>query len=214
MDKSKKYKIWIVEDDLFFKESLEQLVQMQPNFDLGVSVSSVEEELAHLKSKLIPDVILHDIGLPGASGIEAIPLLKEAFPNVAILMFTIFEDDERVFEAIKVGADGYLLKRTSGKRLIQSINEVLKGGAPMSPGIAKKVITMLAKGGPKKKHELTPRELEILILLVDGLTMDMISGKLEISSGTVDSHIKNIYKKLHVHNRAGVVSKAIKERII
>lgn len=210
----KEHIVWIVEDDFMYRESLEELVKVQANLVLGLSVTSVEEAIGSFKSHESPDIILHDIGLPGKTGIEAIPHYKEAFPDVGIIMLTIFDDDERIFQAIKAGADGYLIKRTPGAKLVEGIEDVLSGGAPMSPGIAKKVLNMLAEGGPKKETNLTPRETEILKLLVDGLTMDMISSKLGISSGTVDSHIKHIYKKLHVHNRAGVVSKAIKDRLV
>ncbi len=212
--KQKKYSIWIVEDDPLFRESLEALIEVQSNLELTLSVQSVEDALSSFLTCKSPDVILHDIGLPGKSGIEAIPYYKKEFPEVLIIMLTIFEEDERVFESIKAGADGYLLKRTTGEQLIKGIREVLSGGAAMSPGIAKKVMEMLIHGGPKKESSLTPRETEVLRLLVEGLTMDMISAKLEISSGTVDSHIKNIYRKLQVHNRAEVVSKAIKDRLI
>lgn len=212
--KDKKYSVWIVEDDPLFRESLEALIEVQPDFELSLAVPSVEEALSSFLSSKSPDVILHDIGLPGKSGIEAVPYYKKEFPEVFIIMLTIFEEDERVFESIKAGADGYLLKRTTGEKLIEGIREVLSGGAPMSPGIAKKVMEMLVHGGPKKESGLTPRETEVLRLLVEGLTMDMISAKLDISSGTVDSHIKNIYRKLQVHNRAEVVSKAIKDRLI
>lgn len=212
--KDKKYSVWIVEDDPLFRESLEALIEVQPDFELSLAVPSVEEALSSFLSSKSPDVILHDIGLPGKSGIEAVPYYKKEFPEVFIIMLTIFEEDERVFESIKAGADGYLLKRTTGEKLIEGIREVLSGGAPMSPGIAKKVMEMLVHGGPKKESGLTPRETEVLQLLVEGLTMDMISAKLDISSGTVDSHIKNIYRKLQVHNRAEVVSKAIKDRLI
>lgn len=208
------YTIWIVEDDLFFKESLEYLIEGAPDMELGLSVSSVEDTENISITVANPDVILHDIGLPGLSGLEAIEIHKERFPEVLIIMLTIFEDDERIFNAIKNGADGYLLKRTQGHKIIESITDVLQGGAPMSPGIAKKVMEMLAHGGPKKEANLTPREIEVLKLLVNGYTMDMVSAKLEISSGTVDSHIKNIYKKLQVHNRAEVVSRAIKDRLV
>ncbi|MFV1883420.1 MAG: response regulator [Balneola sp.] len=212
--KQKKYSVWIVEDDPLFRESLEALVEVQLDLELTLSVHSVEDALSSFLTYKSPDVILHDIGLPGKSGIEAIPYYKKEFPEVLIIMLTIFEEDERVFEAIKAGADGYLLKRTTGEQLIKGIREVFSGGAAMSPGIAKKVMEMLVHGGPKKESDLTPRETEVLRLLVEGLTMDMISVKLEISSGTVDSHIKNIYRKLQVHNRAEVVSRAIKDRLV
>ncbi len=208
------HSLWIVEDDAFFRESLEELINLEPNLALVLSASSVEEALAQADNVKTPEIILHDIGLPGMSGIEAIPVYKEKYPSVHIIMLTIFEEDERVFDAIKAGADGYLLKRTPGKELLSGIEEVLNGGAPISPGIARKVMNMLAMGGPKKQSNLTERELDILSLLVKGFSMDMVSGKLSISTHTVDTHIKNIYKKLQVHSRGEVVAKAIKERII
>lgn len=214
MTSDRKYAVWIVEDDPVFKESLEELITSQSYLNVELSVSSAEEALEGISDKKSPDIILHDIGLPGKSGIEALPFYKEEFPDTLIIMLTIFEDDQRVFKAIKSGADGYLLKRSSGNELLAGIQHALNGGSSVSPEIARKLFDMLAKGGPKKESNLTPRQKEILELLVEGMTMDMISGKLEISSGTVDSHIKNIYKKLKVHSRAEVVAKAIKERLI
>ena len=214
MESKRKHVVWIVEDDPLFKVSLEDLIATKSHLDLKLSVTSAEEAIEEISGKESPDVILHDIGLPGKSGIEALPFYKKEFPDALVIMLTIFEDDQRVFKAIQAGADGYLLKRSSGKELLAGIQHALDGGSSVSPEIARKLFDMLAKGGPKKESNLTHREKEILELLTEGMTMDMISGKLEISSGTVDSHIKNIYKKLEVHNRAEVVAKAIKERLV
>ena len=216
MSENLSHTVWIVEDDLLFKESLEDLVNYEPNLDLAYSVDSIEKAFEGFATKPAPDVILEDIGLPGMSGIEAIPYYKQKFPDVRIIMLTIFDDDERVFEAIKAGADGYLLKRTPGAEILKGVQEVLEGGAPISAPIAKKIMTMLVSPAAQKKKEttLTKRELTILKLLVDGLTIDMIGAELHISRHTVDTHTKNIYKKLHVHNRSSLASKAIKEGLV
>lgn len=206
--------IWIVEDDQLYRESLESLFEMEPGLRVAIIESSAEAAIDKIGKAEAPAVILHDIGLPGLSGIEAIEVYRRHFPDVKIIMLTIFEDDERVYKAIEAGASGYLLKRTSGKKLVQGVRNVIEGDVPMSPGIARNVLDMLVSGGPKKETNLTSREKDILQLMVEGLTMDMISGKLSISSHTVDTHIKNIYRKMEVHNRAEVVAKAIKERII
>lgn len=206
--------IWIVEDDPLYRESLESLFEMEPGVRVAVIESSAEAAIDKIGEAETPAVILHDIGLPGLSGIEAIGVYRKHFPDVKMIMLTIFEDDERVYKAIEAGASGYLLKRTPGKKLVEGVMNVVEGDVPMSPGIARKVLDMLVSGGPKKETNLTSREKDILQLMVDGLTMDMISGKLDISSHTVDTHIKNIYRKMEVHNRAEVVAKAIKERII
>ncbi|WP_394749013.1 response regulator [Spongiimicrobium salis] len=216
MLKTDKYNIWIIEDDTFFRTSLEDLVGDEDDFELSCSFGAVEEGIAAFKGKKKPDVILHDIGLPGMSGIESVPIMKEQFPEVAIIMLTIFDDDERVFDAIKAGADGYLLKRTSGEDLIKGIWEVLKGGAPISPSIAKKMMRMLVPPTERSKKEeiLTKRETTILKHLVAGMTIDQIGETLFISRHTVDTHTKNIYKKLQVHNRSSLTAKAIKKRLI
>ncbi len=213
MTSSIKRNVWIVEDDLFFKESLEDLVESESGLQLICSVSSIEEAMEGFGKYDAPKVVLQDIGLPGLSGIDAIPLFKEKYPDVAIIMLTIFDDDKRVFEAVKAGADGYLLKRTPGKDLIRGINEVLNGGAPISPTIARQIMEMLA---PRKREEekLTNRELTVLKHLVEGHTIDQIAEMLFISRHTVDTHTKNIYRKLQVHNRSSLTSKAIRDRIV
>lgn len=215
MAKTSKYNIWVVEDDPTFKSSLEDLVELEDDFKLVYSVDSIEKAFEGFTSKQAPDVILEDIELPGMSGIEAISYYKKQFPDAAIIMLTIFDDDDRVFEAIKAGADGYLLKRSSGQEIIKAIKDVLNGGAPISPAIAKKMMKMLTGESVKEKENpLTKRELTILKFLVEGHTIDMISAELHISPFTVDTHTKNIYRKLHVHNRSSVVAKAIRDGLV
>ncbi len=214
MAEQKKHRIWIVEDDQHFRSSLELLIQSDGMLVLDASEASVEKMLQKDPSSRKPDVILQDIGLPGMSGIEAIAHYRQRFPDVLIIMLTIFEDDERVFESIRAGADGYLLKQTPGSDILKGIKDVLAGGASISPGIARKVLRALSPEKARKESPLTKREQTVLKLLVDGYTMDMIAGELNISWHTVVSHIKNIYVKLQVHNRSGAVAKAIKNRLI
>lgn len=215
MTEQKTSNIWVVEDDHTFKSSLEDLIEMEDQFELVYSVDSIEKAFEGFAKERTPDVILEDIELPGMSGIEAISYYKKQFPKAAIIMLTIFDDDDRVFEAIRSGADGYLLKRSSGEEIIKAIKDVLNGGAPISPVIAKKMMRMLTgESSGKKESPLTKREQTILKLLVDGYTIDMISAELYISPFTVDTHTKNIYRKLHVHNRSSVVAKAIREKLV
>ena len=215
MQNNKPYTVWIVEDDILFKESLEDLMNVYNEFNLKHSVNSVEKAIQAFGVKDQPDIILQDIGLPGLSGIEAISIYKKLYPEVQIIIITIFDDDERVFDAIKAGADGYLLKRTPGTEIINGMKQVLKGGASISPPIAKKMMQMLVNPSKGKKEKLlTERETIILKYLIDGLTINAIAERLIISRHTVDTHTKNIYKKLHVHNRSSLVSTAIKKGLV
>lgn len=208
------HKIWVIEDDELFRSSLEELIGSSDQMRLALSVDSVEKAMAHL-GEPAPDVILSDIGLPGISGIEGIPKFKEQWPDIEIIMLTIYEDDERIFNAIKSGASGYLLKRTPAPKILDAIQQVIHDGSPITPSIARKVLGILSGSQSKaKENPLTNREQEILGLLVDGNTQDMISAELHISHHTVGTHVKNIYKKLQVHNRAEAVSKAIRKRLI
>lgn len=216
MNKNEPYSVWIVEDDPMFRESLEDLIHVSNEFTLTHSTDSVEKAIQSFGVKEKPNVILEDIGLPGLSGVEAISIYKKLYPQVLVIILTIFDDDERVFQAIKAGADGYLLKRTPGREIINGIKQVLNGGASISPPIAKKIMKMLAVPAEKKKsnNPLTNRESIILKYLIDGLTINSIGEKLHISRHTVDTHTKNIYKKLQVHNRSSLVSVAMKKGLI
>ncbi len=209
-------RVWIVEDDLLFRESLIDLVNEEETLDLTLVAGSIEEAFEAFDRHDAPDIILEDIGLPGMSGIEAISHYKGKYPEVSIIMLTIFDDDERVFEALKAGADGYLLKRTPGDKILQGIQDVIDGGAPISPSIAKKIMNMLVGPAKPKNKEtiLTKRETTILEHLVKGETIDEIGKILFISRHTVDTHTKNIYRKLQVHNRSTLTAKAIKEGLI
>lgn len=160
-----------------------------------------------------PDVVLMDIDMPGKNGIEALKEIKEAFPEIEIIMLTIFEDRENVFEAVCAGASGYLLKNAVPDVIARSIKEVMNGGAAMSPVIARKTLELFQKN-LKKDISLTAHEQQVLKLLVDGLSYKMIAAKMNVAIDTVRYHIKKIYDKLHVHSAPEAVAKAIRERLV
>ncbi len=165
----------------------------------------------------VPDVVLMDIDMPNVNGIEGLKLLKEYYPEVKIMMQTIFEDDENIFNAIVAGADGYILKKTPPAKLLEAITDIMMGGAPMSPTIARQVLQLFNNKHQrveKKNFDLTQREEEILSLLVKGLSYKMIAAKCNISYPTVNTHVSHIYEKLHVSCGTEAVAKAIEHRIV
>ncbi len=205
--------VGIIEDHSEFRQSLVYLISSFSDYSISWSYSSVEEAL---ESEEGTDVLLLDINLPGLTGIEAIPLFRQKFPEQKIIMLTIFEDDYHILEAIKSGADGYILKKTSPNKILDAIQQVFEGGAALTPMVAKQVMAYLKPetARPGSSSNLTSREKEILILITQGMTNEVMAEKLFISIQTVHNHIKNIYDKLHVHSRAQVVAKAFKERLI
>ncbi len=203
--------IAIVEDHREFREGLVSFISFSPGYNCKANFSSVEAALAGIPEV---EVVLLDINLPGKSGIEAIPLLKEGQPDIKIIMMTIFDDSENIFNAMQAGADGYLLKNTPPMKILAAIDEVVSGGAPMSPYIARKVVDFFSKSKTGNDYDLTPRENEILALLVDGIDSHTIADKLFISYETVRNHLRNIYRKLQVTSKAQAVSKALRENLI
>lgn len=163
-----------------------------------------------------PDVILMDIDMPGVNGIQATAILQSRFPKIRIIMLTVIEDDDRIFQAIQSGADGYFLKQTDPERLIQGVKEVMDGGAPMSPSVARRVLLMVeASRAPKEDDfNLSVREQAILAMLVKGHTYKRIATSLEISYGTVNRHVTNVYKKLHVHSVSEAVALAVRKGMV
>lgn len=206
-------KVGIVEDHREFRQSLEFLIASFSEYEIVCSAGSVEE---YLNIDKVGDVLLLDISLPGLTGVEAIPLIKQKFPAQKIIMLTILDDDFHIMEAIKQGADGYILKKTQPHKILDAMQQVFEGGAALTPMIARQVLSFFHK--PQKpidpEEELTPREKEILGLITDGVSTEAISNKLFISSQTVRNHIKNIYIKLQVHSRAQAVAKALKDRLV
>ncbi len=200
-------KVSIVEDLAEVREGLAELVcsdkelLMMENFD---NAESAIEKLPALE----PDIVVMDINLPGMSGIECIKIMKEKCPGTQFMMFTVYETDEKVLQALQAGATGYLLKRTAPQRILESIKELNQGGSPMSSNIARKLVNIFLHEKVKTKKEiLSGRENEVLQLLADGLLYKEIADRLHISHGTVRQHIHNIYEKLHVQNRTEAVNK-------
>ncbi|MFM2393022.1 MAG: hypothetical protein RLZZ546_1004 [Bacteroidota bacterium] len=200
-------KILIYEDNNDLRKSLVKLLQMEESFE----VVGHFENCVNIKSdieKLHPSVIIMDIDMPYMTGVEGVVIAKQHFPEIEIIMHTIFEDNDHVFEAISSGANGYLLKNESNEKVISSIKDLLRGGAPMSSSIARKLLKHHQhKTKFTNTEALTPRELEIITELSKGLSYKMAAAKLFISIETVRSHCKKIYEKLQVHSLAEAVNK-------
>ncbi len=214
-------RVAIVDDKQHNRVSLSERMKEDTSIDILFLASNGEDCMLQLKeSKILPDVILMDIDMPVLNGIETVNVAHEIYPDIKFLMLTVFDDDEKIFEAIKAGAIGYLLKDESTHTIIDSIKQVVENGAaPMSPRIARKALNLLMQSDLKFKKEtdlekikLTEREKDILKLIVDGLEYRAIADKLFISPNTVRTHFSNIYEKLHVCNKAQVIKMAIKNR--
>lgn len=219
-------KVSIVEDHDIFRKRLTELLNFYKELRVVFVAESAEEffdKLDRFGEEETPDVVLMDIELPGMSGIEATFQLKEKKQEIDIIMFTVFEDDERIFESIKVGASGYLLKDTPIDTVVDSIKEIRKGGSPISPSIARRLLGMVKsverlKNNKKVNNEapfdLSPSELKILEHVIEGKSNKEIAEDVFLSPWTVKTHIKNIYKKMHVNSRAAVVRLALKRNIV
>ena len=206
--------VWLIEDNEAYRRTIRRVINRLEGFSCPEAFAWCEEALETLKTADAPDVILLDVGLPGMGGIEGIRLIKTISPSTHVIMLTVFDDQEKIFQAICAGASGYLLKSSSEERIAESIREVMNGGAAMTPSIAQKVIEMFTSlAAPKDDYGLTAREREILNFAVQGLIKKEIADRLTLSFHTVDAHLRNIYTKLQVHTRAGAVSKALKEHL-
>ncbi len=206
-------RVQIYEDNDELRSMLSMLLSHSAGFELCGAYSNCASVLSNISGKK-PDVILCDIDMPGVGGIEGVRIIREKNKDVLIIMYTVFDDNEHLFDALCEGANGYLLKGESPAEILAAIREVYDGGAPMSPGIAKKVLGLFAKHSQKGKSDLTEREKEILSFMIQGKSAKMIAASANITFQTVRTHIKNIYDKLHVHSQTEAVSKAIKERLV
>lgn len=204
--------IWIFEDKDFLRKGLEELLNLSDGFTVTGCYPDCLQITETMASGL-PDVILMDIDMPGRNGIEAVKLIRAKSLKTAIIMLTVFDDNKHVFDAICAGASGYLLKKNISARLIAAIQDVLEGGAPMSPPIAKMVIQSMQRTADDP-YQFNKREQEILSLLCQGNSYKMIAAATQLSFETIRSYIKNIYEKLQVHSATEAVSKAINERLI
>src|SRR3989475_12249323 len=205
----------IVEDDRAVREGLSLIIDGTPGYACVGAFGSVEEGLK-LPATLNPDVMLLDINLPGMLGSEGVGFFRSKYPALQVLMLTVYAEQDKVFESICNGASGYLLKKTPPVRLLEAIREAHEGGAPMSPEIARKVITLFQKTGPPEEldEQLTPQEVRLLQMLSEGHSYLSAAGQLNISINTVRNYIRSIYEKLHVHSKNEAVSKALRNRII
>jgi len=204
----------IIEDDEDIRTGIQKYLNKQSGLSCRCVEESVEDYLSQQTDDNFPDVILMDIGLPGMSGIDGIKLIKQQHPEINIIILTIYHDSHKIFEALRAGASGYLLKNTPLAEIKEAIEQLQAGGAPMSPQIARKVIEHFnSPNKPAPESLLTAKEKEIVVGLVDGLSYKLIAGRMNISVETVRFHIKNIYQKLHVHSKAEVITKSLRGEI-
>jgi DNA-binding NarL/FixJ family response regulator len=208
-------RVAIIEDLREVREGLAMLISGTSGFLCVGRFRSMEAAIADLSSTHA-DVVLTDIGLPGMDGIAGIKILREQFPDLPCLALTVYDDDERIFAALCAGAVGYLLKNTQPTRLLESLREVKAGGAPMSPEVARRVITLFQNFTPPQNaaYHLTPQEKELLKMLVEGHSYKTAAHEMKISVHTVSFHLRNVYEKLQVHSKSEAVAKALREHIL
>jgi len=214
-DKLENKTIWLVEDNAQFRNSIGELINNASGLQCPGAFADCEKAVEALEEKDAPEVILMDIGLPGMDGIEGTRLVKKLSPATDVIMLTVYDDDEKVFQAICAGATGYLLKDSPPESIVSAIRDVLAGGAPINAHIARRMLEMFSRvAAPKGEYGLTTREKEVLSLLTEGMTKKQIADQLFLSYFTVDTHLRNIYAKLHVHSRSGAIAKVLKEQIL
>jgi len=210
-------RVILFEDNKHYRESLYYIINGTPGFECVAAFPDCSDLVFRIRLHK-PDVVLMDIEMPGISGIDAVKKIKAEYPNLQILMQTVFDDDDHIFDAICAGASGYILKTTSPSEMLAAIKDVHQGGSPMSSGVARRVLSRFQHISPKKDettdYQLTPREKEVLSLIVEGKSYKMIAGDLSIGFETVRTHIKNIYSKLHVQSLTEMVAKAIRNKVV
>ena len=204
-----------IEDRREIREGLATLIDDTPGFRCVGRYRSMEEALDGFRNHPA-DLSLVDIELPGMSGLDGIRLLREQYPAMLLLMLTVYDDDERIFEALCAGACGYLLKKTPPQRLLDSLRDAVNGGAPMSPDVARRVIRIFRDVCPPEKaeYDLTPHEVRLLKLMVEGHSYKSAANILRVSSHTVSFHLRHIYEKLEVHSKSEAVAKALRNRLV
>jgi DNA-binding NarL/FixJ family response regulator len=205
--------IIIFEDNDQLRESLVTLLNNSEGYtvvgDYGLVIDAV-----NITRRYRPEVVIMDIDLPEKSGIDGVRMIKETKPETLVIMYTMFEDDEKLFNSLCAGANGYILKKTSPYKLFEAINEVIEGGAPMSPSIAKRVLQTFQNKSAVQQYHLSPRETDILHLLIKGYSVKMIAAELKIAFDTSRAHLRNIYQKLHVNCGKEAIAKVLSEKII
>lgn len=213
--KPKNIRVAIIEDERELREGLQSLVNYTPDFSCRESFGSMETALARISPQEF-DLVLTDIGLPKMNGIDGTRILREKYPELPIVVLTIHEENDKIFQALCAGANGYLLKNTPPAQIIEALTEVLGGGAPMSPEVARRVVQLFRKFAPPEvaDYRLTEQEKQILKMLVDGHHYKTAAHALGISIHTVSFHLRNIYTKLHVHSKTEAVAKALREGLV
>ena len=208
-------RVVVIEDVRDVRDGLALLINGTPGFQCTGSHRTIEEALDALRTGC-PDVVLTDIGLPGMNGVDGTRILRERYPALSILALTVYDDDENVFNAICAGASGYLLKNTPPGRLLESLQEVADGGAPMSPEVARRVLALFRQFRPPEKtpSALTPQEMTLLKLMVEGHHYKTAAHEMGISINTVSFHLRHIYEKLQVHSKTEAVAKALRDGLI
>ena len=203
----------IFEDNDRLRDSLVYLLKSSSGYEISGDHSNCLEAES-LMRVYKPDVVLMDIDMPGESGIVGVRKIKETRPQTAVIMYTVFEDDEKLFQCLCAGANGYLLKKTPPQKLFEAIQEVMDGGAPMSPSIARKVLGSFQTRGQSNKYHLSAREIEVLQWLSKGYSIKIIASEMNLAFDTIRSHLKNIYQKLHVNCGKEAIAKALSEHIV
>jgi len=205
----------IIEDQRDIREGLTALISGTAGFGVSAAFRSMEEALKGINATL-PQVVLVDLGLPGMSGIQGIQLLKQRYPDLLLIVLTVYDDDDRIFHAVCAGACGYLLKKTPPARLLECIEEVAAGGSCMSPEVARRLVDLFRTVAPPagSGYDLTPHELRLLRLLVQGHQYKTAAASLGVSVNTVSFHVRKIYEKLHVHSKSEAVAKALHCRLV
>lgn len=216
--KTEQIRVWLVEDNEVFRRNVQRVINGLEEMVCDGSFESAEATFVALQKDPAPNVILLDVQLPGVDGITALEKFKEISPDTRVIILTVFDDADKIFRAVCAGASGYVLKASGTDKIGEAICQVMSGGAPMTPAVAKKVLDAFANSelltGKKGDYGLTAREQEILRLLADGLLKKEIADALSISVNTVSTHLRRVYDKLHVNTNTGAVAKALREGII
>ena len=210
--------VWLIEDNAVFRKSIQRVIDQLDGMACGADFDAAEAAFAALRASSAPDVVLLDVQLTGIDGIAALGRLRELAPDTRVIILTVFDDADKIFRAVCAGASGYVLKASGMDEIGEAIRQVVDGGAPMTPKVAKKVLDAFAAMEPTASGEdnygLTSREREILKLLAEGLVKKEIANRLGISVHTASTHLRNVYDKLHVNTNTGAVAKALREGII
>lgn len=207
--------VWIVEDTRDYRETVQELIEAEDDLFCPHAFESAEEVLEALREHYAPEVLLVDIGLPGMSGIDLVETARPLSQGTQMVMLTISEDNDQIFRAICAGACGYLLKTATPDDIIQAVREAHQGGAPMTPQVARRVLNLFTQfHAPPGQSDLTEREMDVLRAMIEGGTKAEIGKRLFIAPATVDTHMRSIYSKLHVHSRTEAVVKALRGRLV